>query len=126
MKLLTKPVAVIAPGKINLFLNILGKRRDGYHDIQTLFQLIDTGDQITFEVTTENQVLLTDDLVGVRSEDNLIIKSAQLLKKTANVSNGCHIALKKLLPPPRPAPRGNIFLRSMWHPFLTLAVFFKS
>jgi 4-diphosphocytidyl-2-C-methyl-D-erythritol kinase len=98
MKLLTKPVTVIAPGKINLFLNILGKRRDGYHDIQTLFQLIDTGDQITFEVTTENQVLLTDNLVGVRSEDNLIIKSAQLLKKTANVRNGCHIDLKKILP----------------------------
>ena len=81
MKLLTKPVTVIAPGKINLFLNILGKRRDGYHDIQTLFQLIDTGDQITFEVTTENQVLLTDDLVGVRSEDNLIIKSAYKWEK---------------------------------------------
>ena len=98
MKSLTKTITVIAPGKLNLFLNILGKRHDGYHNIQTLFQLIDIGDEISFEVIKENEIVLSHDLVGVRSEDNLIVKSAKLLQTAANIKNGCHINLKKFLP----------------------------
>ena len=98
MKLRSKPVTVIAPGKLNLFLNILGKRHDGYHDLQTLFQLIDIGDDISFEVTEDNEILLSHHLVGIKNEDNLIVRSAQLLKKSANVKNGCYINLRKILP----------------------------
>ncbi|MAJ87643.1 MAG: 4-(cytidine 5'-diphospho)-2-C-methyl-D-erythritol kinase [Cellvibrionales bacterium TMED148] len=98
MKSLTKTITVFAPGKLNLFLNILGKRHDGYHNIQTLFQLLDIGDEISFEVIKKNEIVLSHDLVGVRSEDNLIVKSAELLQKAANIKNGCHINLKKLLP----------------------------
>ena len=87
-----------SPAKINLFLHILGRREDGYHNLQTLFQLLDYGDQITFTATKSPQITLTDQLEGVAPQDNLIIRAATILQQATNCQWGCEIQLHKNLP----------------------------
>ena len=87
-----------SPAKINLFLHILGRREDGYHNLQTLFQLLDYGDQITFTATKTPQITLTDQLEGVGAQDNLIVRAATMLQKSTNCEWGCEIQLQKNLP----------------------------
>ncbi|ARU55264.1 4-diphosphocytidyl-2-C-methyl-D-erythritol kinase [Oleiphilus messinensis] len=93
----------IAPAKLNLFLHINGQRDDGYHELQTVFQLLDYGDRMSFTVTDNPKITLTPDLPGVPSEDNLIIKAAKLLQERFSQEKrlppkGAHITLDKILP----------------------------
>ena len=69
-----------APAKINLWLHITGRREDGYHNLQTLFQLLDWGDQISFEPNQSGQIELHDPVTGVSSQENLIVRAAQKLR----------------------------------------------
>ncbi len=87
-----------APAKLNLFLHITGRRADGYHLLQTAFQFLDYGDSLTIEVTDAPQITLSPSLPGVAEDDNLIIRAAKLLKKTANIEQGARIHLDKKLP----------------------------
>lgn len=89
---------VTSPCKLNLFLYITGKRSDGYHNLETLFVLLDHGDQMTFETSdTKDEVnLLTD--FGFPVEKNLIYKAAMLLKKETNCKKGVNISIDKVLP----------------------------
>jgi 4-diphosphocytidyl-2-C-methyl-D-erythritol kinase len=91
-------VTLPSPAKINLFLHILGRRQDGYHNLQTLFQLLDYGDQITFTATKNRQIALTDQLEGVAAQDNLIVRAATILQNATNCEWGCEIQLQKNLP----------------------------
>ncbi|OXY81944.1 4-(cytidine 5'-diphospho)-2-C-methyl-D-erythritol kinase [Oceanimonas doudoroffii] len=85
-----------APAKLNLFLYITGRRSDGYHDLQTLFQFVDFGDVLCFEEAPG--LSLSPALPGVAPEDNLIIKAARLLQAHTGCSKGAHITLTKHLP----------------------------
>lgn len=87
-----------APAKINLWLHITGRRSDGYHNLQTLFQLLDWGDQISFEANQSGQIELHDSATGVHSQENLIVRAAQKLRAHAGCVAGCQISLTKQIP----------------------------
>ncbi|WP_133407913.1 4-(cytidine 5'-diphospho)-2-C-methyl-D-erythritol kinase [Parashewanella tropica] len=88
-----------APAKLNLFLHINGRREDGYHELQTLFQFIDTCDYLEFKLTNEPPLVLHSELNEVVApSDNLILKAAKLLKKHTSYSGGAEISLEKNLP----------------------------
>jgi len=86
--------------KINLGLEVKGKRMDGYHDIRTLFQAIDFFDVLEFRLVQEDKVLLEGNKEEVSwDEDNLIFKAAMILKGRFNVSQGIEIWVEKNIPP---------------------------
>ncbi|MCG3730874.1 4-(cytidine 5'-diphospho)-2-C-methyl-D-erythritol kinase [Vibrio cincinnatiensis] len=87
-----------SPAKLNLFLYITGQRPDGYHELQTLFQFIDYGDELTITPTSDGIIHLTPELPGVAEQDNLIWKAAKALQKQTGCLQGAHIHLTKRLP----------------------------
>ena len=88
----------LAPAKVNLFLHILSKRADGYHDLQTIFQLIDYCDTLFFEITKDGKILRTAGNESVNMADDLIIKAAYLLKKNTHTSLGVRVRVDKKIP----------------------------
>ena len=70
-----------APAKLNLMLHITGRREDGYHNLQTLFQFLDYGDELSFRLRNDDQLTLEPAVDGVEFEDNLIIRAARMLQK---------------------------------------------
>ncbi|MGO1693310.1 MAG: 4-(cytidine 5'-diphospho)-2-C-methyl-D-erythritol kinase, partial [Marinobacter sp.] len=97
---MTGSITLPSPAKLNLFLHIIGQRPDGYHELQTLFQFLDYGDDITLTLTPERPgVRLETPIPGVPDGDNLIIKAAlALTKKAPGELSGVSIAIKKRLP----------------------------
>lgn len=88
-----------APAKLNLFLHIVGRRPDGYHELQTLFQFLDYGDELTFEPRDDDQIRIEPALPGVSLENNLIWKAAaQLRKEAGSTLPGYTIHCDKRLP----------------------------
>jgi 4-diphosphocytidyl-2-C-methyl-D-erythritol kinase len=94
-------LTVPAPAKLNLMLHITARRTDGYHELQTIFQFLDYGDQLSFQARNDNNLTLSPKIAGVNFEDNLIIKAARSLQNHANSIGkdcGANIQLKKILP----------------------------
>lgn len=89
---------LFSPAKINLFLHIVGRRPNGYHELQTVFQLLDYGDDIRISTRDDPQLLLSPSLEGVAPEDNLIIKAARLLQQYTHTHLGADIHCTKRLP----------------------------
>lgn len=87
-----------APAKLNLELRVLGRRDDGYHELQTLFQLLDIGDDIWIKPNTDGILELDSDFSDVSNDDNLIIRAAKALQPFAQKHHGAHIKLDKHLP----------------------------
>ncbi|PAR95900.1 4-(cytidine 5'-diphospho)-2-C-methyl-D-erythritol kinase [Vibrio cholerae] len=87
-----------SPAKLNLFLYITGRRANGYHDLQTLFQFLDHGDELTITANNSGNITLSPALADVALEDNLIYKAAMALKNAAQSSLGADIQLHKVLP----------------------------
>lgn len=87
-----------AVAKLNLFLHITGRRADGYHNLQTLFQMLDVGDMLHFQPNEHDKITLSCQDRNLEGEDNLIFKAAMLLKPFAPALAGCHIELEKNLP----------------------------
>ena len=87
-----------APAKLNLFLYITGRRPDGYHELQTLFQFLDHGDTLTITANASNDIRLMPAIEGVATEDNLIYRAADLLRQTAGIQAGADIHIDKILP----------------------------
>jgi len=88
-----------APAKLNLFLRITGRRADGYHLLQTVFQLLDYGDELSFSDNHGGDIQLQTNLLGVAEKDNLIYRAARLLQEYAHATNrGATISLNKRLP----------------------------
>lgn len=85
-----------SPAKLNLFLHIVGRREDGYHNLETLFQFVDAGDELAFEAADE--LTLSPAIEGVAFEDNLIIKAARALQQHTHTNKGATITLHKVLP----------------------------
>lgn len=91
-------LTLLSPAKLNLFLHITGRRADGYHNLQTLFQLLDYGDEMSFSTRSDGQITLSPDLPGVPFEQNLIIKAARALEPYKKTEAGVDITLLKRLP----------------------------
>lgn len=85
-----------APAKINRFLHIIGRRSDGYHKLQTLFQFLDYGDSLVFQ--HHDTLQLDTILPELQTENNLILKAARLLQQASGCKRGAHITLDKKLP----------------------------
>ena len=92
------PLTLPAPAKLNLMLHVLGRREDGYHELQTLFQFLDHGDELTFARREDGQIRLLSDLPGVDHESNLIVRAARLLQQLGDDVPGADITLVKRLP----------------------------
>jgi len=87
-----------APAKLNLFLHVTGRRADGYHQLQTLFQFLDISDTLHFQRRDDGQIRLTPELPGVPVESNLVVRAAHLLQQASGTSLGADIRLEKRLP----------------------------
>lgn len=92
-----------APAKLNLFLHVTGRRADGYHLLQSVFQLIDHGDLLDFHVRADGAIRRTTDIDGVPEDSDLVIRAARALQaaaqsRTGRACPGADIALHKCLP----------------------------
>lgn len=92
-----------SPAKLNLMLHITGRRADGYHQLQTVFQLLDYGDQLQFDSRSDDRITLTPAIAGVAHEDNLIVRAARSLQALIPTTQGptpqgADIQLHKVLP----------------------------
>jgi 4-diphosphocytidyl-2-C-methyl-D-erythritol kinase len=87
-----------APAKLNLFLHVVGQRADGFHLLQTLFQFLDFGDELTFDVTNDGQIQREYELEGVDPGQDLIVRAARVLQARAGSDKGVRIGLTKRLP----------------------------
>ncbi len=92
-----------APAKLNLFLHVTGRRPDGYHLLQSVFQLIDKADLLHFATREDEQILRSTEVAGVPQESDLIIRAAHLLRDAARAKGietpcGATIAVEKRLP----------------------------
>lgn len=91
-------VVLPSPAKLNLFLHITGRRADGYHSLQTVFQLLDYGDRLTFRVNQSGDINLHTAMEAVAAEDNLIVRAAKLLQAATDCRQGCDIEIHKQIP----------------------------
>jgi len=87
-----------SPAKLNLFLHIVGRRADGYHLLQSVFQLIDWCDTIHLERISENEVRRINPIPGVPPEQDLVVRAANLLKDFCKIETGVEINLHKEIP----------------------------
>lgn len=88
-----------APAKINLFLHVTGRREDGYHDIQTLFQLLDWGDDIRISPTDGPEITRLPVSYGVDASADLVVRAAKLLQRETACRKGARIGVWKRIPP---------------------------
>ena len=87
-----------SPAKLNLFLHIVGRRADGYHLLQSVFQLIDWCDTIHLKSIAENEVRRINPIPGVPPEQDLVVRAANLLKEFCKIEAGVEINLHKEIP----------------------------
>ncbi|MEO8779228.1 MAG: 4-(cytidine 5'-diphospho)-2-C-methyl-D-erythritol kinase [Rhodanobacter sp.] len=87
-----------APAKLNLFLRISGRRDDGYHELQTVFRLLDWGDEVRLRVREDGDVTRARGAAGVPSPDDLSVRAAQLLQRHAGCALGVDIDVRKRIP----------------------------
>ena len=91
-------ISLKAPAKVNLFLEILGKRDDGFHEIETIMQEIDLADSLQFEETQEGVTLECNDKNIPANQDNLVCKAANLILEECGIKKGVLINLEKNIP----------------------------
>ncbi|UTV28350.1 4-(cytidine 5'-diphospho)-2-C-methyl-D-erythritol kinase [Photobacterium atrarenae] len=96
--MITRTTRWPAPAKLNLFLYITGRRPNGYHELQTLFQFLDFGDTLTITANPSGQIRLLPDIDGVATEENLIYRAADALRRAAGIQAGADIEIDKVLP----------------------------
>jgi 4-diphosphocytidyl-2-C-methyl-D-erythritol kinase len=87
-----------APAKLNLFLRITGRRPDGYHELQTVFRLLDWGDEIRLRVRDDGAIRRLREVPGVPAHTDLMVRAAQLLQRHAGTTAGVDIELEKRIP----------------------------
>ena len=89
-------IEALSPAKLNLFLHVTGQRANGYHELQTAFQLLDWGDRMHFEITDTPGITLHPPVAGVPNEDNLISRAATALGLPED--RGVAISIEKVIP----------------------------
>lgn len=87
-----------APAKLNLFLHIVGRRADGFHRLQTVFQLLDWGDMLRLRVRDDGRIARVNDLACVSADSDLCLRAARTLAEYAEAEFGVDIALDKRIP----------------------------
>lgn len=87
-----------SPAKLNLFLHITGRRADGYHELQTIFQLLDYGDDLHFESNDSGEILLHCNDAALNGDDNLVVRAARTLQRRTGSKAGAVIRLHKRIP----------------------------
>jgi 4-diphosphocytidyl-2-C-methyl-D-erythritol kinase len=87
-----------APAKLNLFLHITGRRPDGYHELQTLFQILDWGDELRFSINDSGRISRDCNTDGIAESEDICVHAARLLKSRCDVPQGVHIDLVKRVP----------------------------
>ncbi|NRO94605.1 4-(cytidine 5'-diphospho)-2-C-methyl-D-erythritol kinase [Paraburkholderia sp. NMBU_R16] len=87
-----------APAKLNLFLHITGRRPDGYHALQSVFQLLDWGDTLHFTLRSDGEIRRRSAIAGVPEESDLVVRAAKLLKAQTGSRLGIDIEIEKRLP----------------------------
>lgn len=92
------PLTLPAPAKLNRMLHIVGRREDGYHTLQTLFQFIDLCDHLTLAAHDEGDIHLSSEVSGVNHDDNLVVRAARLLQRHSGTRLGVSISIEKQLP----------------------------
>lgn len=92
------PAAWPAPAKLNLMLRIVGRRADGYHLLQTVFQFLDCGDWLWFEPRTDGTIIRASEIPGLPMDDDLTVRAARLLQRATGSSQGATIRIVKQLP----------------------------
>ncbi len=93
-----KQLTVPSPAKLNLFLHINGRRADGYHELQTIFQFIDYGDTLYLSERDDGEIHLLTEFEGVPAAQNLIVRAARLLQNKTGCTKGADIRIDKILP----------------------------
>ena len=114
-------IRVPSPAKLNLFLHITGRRDNGYHELQSIFQLIDLYDWLEFTQTDDQQIQI-DGLNDVALEQNLIYRATQILKPYAKQPSGLKISIEKHIPMGAGLGGGSsnaastlVVLNQLWH-----------
>ena len=92
-----------APAKLNLFLHVTGRRADGYHLLQSVFQLIDRADRLHFDLRDDDLIVRTNDVPGVPAEHDLVVRALRLLqaehaRRHGQLPPGISVAVEKVLP----------------------------
>ena len=88
-----------APAKLNLFLQVVGRRDDGYHLLQTVFQLLDWGDTVHLRARSDGRIRrLGSDDYGVAAADDLVVRAARLLQEATKSGQGADIVVEKRIP----------------------------
>ena len=87
-----------APAKLNLFLHILGRRPDGYHELQSCFQFVDLQDEVTIRVREDGIIRRMADIPGVSEESDLCLRAARALQASSGSRLGAEISLGKRIP----------------------------
>ena len=90
-----KTLSALSPAKLNLFLHVTGRRPDGYHSLQTVFQLLNWGDDMRFEWRESPDITLSGDTDDIAPEDNLILRAAKLICPS---DQGAHVHVRKRIP----------------------------
>jgi len=93
-------ITLAAPAKLNLHLEVIGRRVDGFHELRTLYQSIDLCDTITVRKRTDNHLTLSVDPDGAAPSDatNLVLRAAQALRQATGVGQGASLVLRKNIP----------------------------
>jgi 4-diphosphocytidyl-2-C-methyl-D-erythritol kinase len=92
------PLCLPAPAKLNLFLHVTGRRPDGYHCLQTVFQLLDFGDTIELEESTDGSITLASEMPGVPAAEDLTVRAAHALARASGRQRGVRITVSKRIP----------------------------
>ena len=87
-----------APAKLNRMLHIVGRRADGYHLLQTVFQFLDRGDWLWFEPRADGAIVRDGEVMGVPAEADLIVRAARLLQQASGTRQGASVRIAKHIP----------------------------
>jgi 4-diphosphocytidyl-2-C-methyl-D-erythritol kinase len=87
-----------APAKVNLMLHITGRRADGYHELQTVFQFLDLCDELQFKTKTDGRITRQAGPLDIGAEDDLVVRSARALQRVSGSGLGVDIWLRKRIP----------------------------
>ena len=87
-----------APAKLNLMLHITGRRADGYHELQTVFQFLDLCDELQFQISSNGQIDRVEGLPSIHAEDDLVVRSARVLQQKSGIAQGVSIRVRKRIP----------------------------
>jgi 4-diphosphocytidyl-2-C-methyl-D-erythritol kinase len=92
-------IIIKAYGKINLSLDVIGKRPDGYHDVAMIMQTVNICDTLTMSIRDDENICITTDLEGLTcGEDNLVYKAIEMLRKEFEITKGVTVFLEKRIP----------------------------